>query len=68
MTATFKGGSHFVLYIWRICIGSQHVGKAHGNYEGTFVCMKKAVQTIETHQNVVTPEWLGSPEPLTRLD
>ncbi len=30
--------------------------------------MKKAVQIIETHQNVVTPEWLGSAEPLIRLD
>jgi hypothetical protein len=29
---------------------------------------KLAVQIIETHQNVVTPEWLGSAEPVTRLD
>jgi len=53
------------LYNWRICIGSQHVDKAHGNYEGAFVCVEKAVQIIEAHQNVVTPEWLRNAVPVT---
>ena len=62
MTATSKVAVIFVLYNWRICIGSQHVDKLHSDYEGAFVCVEKAVQIIEAHQNVVTPEWLRNAE------
>jgi len=44
MTATFKVAVIFVLYDLQICIESQHVDKAYGNYKGAFVYIEKPVQ------------------------